>query len=193
MTAVPWRAERAHDAQFFYFAPWVVALYLVGAPLIGGSVGILMWLAVTEPQRAGAAGVVFVIVLGLIFLPLAAGCLWYVIAAIRRRPQLRIDARGVVWGGDWDRDLAVEWKNVRNLRVRTATANGISDTQIVVDVLDERPIRARARGFRQRGTLMGNGLYFGAPLGISTVYFRGGYNGVIAAVRRHYRGPIEAS
>ncbi len=187
-----WRRPDAEGARVFGFGRWATALFLLGGPLMGAiAVGVLWQVAMDPPTSVGAA--MFMAVLAIGVLALAAASVWYAVGAVRGRPMLRIDGSGIVWGGDWDRDLAVGWQNVRRLRVRTVTSNGITDMQVIPELFDERPVRTGARGFAQRATLGWNRFYYGAPLGVSTVYLAGGYDAVIEAIQRHYRGPIEAA
>lgn len=91
-------------------------------------------------------------------------------------------------GGSWDRDLGVEWTNVRRIRVRTTVANGITDHQLLIDLIDERPLVQRVRLLRQKAVLATNRLMFRQPFGVSTAYLHGGSAAIFAAVQRHYRG-----
>jgi len=185
------RDAGADGASQFQLAWWVTALFIVG--FIGGSVILVLGTAdllqdaADDPVR-GVAVAAFVAVSlgGLVVLP----SLYYLVRRTRGVPMLTIDWRGVVLGGSWTDDLAVEWTNVRGVRLRKAASNGITDTQVLFDLADDAPLKARVRGFRQRATVAGNRLMFGVPFGFSTAYLGGGSDSVLAAIGRHYRGPI---
>ena len=107
-----------------------MALFTVG--FLGG--GILVVLATPDLLEDAAVDPVgaylgTVLISGGILLILVLPSFYYLVRRARGIPVVTIDSRGVVLGGSWDDDLAVEWSNVRRIRLRQVTANGITDRQ----------------------------------------------------------------
>jgi hypothetical protein len=175
-------------ASRFFMARWVTLL-LGGAAvacLALMPLAIASFIEDAEGDPLGALVPIAFVVVTLGGLIVAPG-LYMGIRRLLGIPMLTVDSRGMVLGGSWDRDLAVEWTNVRRIRVRTTVANGITDHQLLIDLIDERPLVQRARLLRQKAVLATNRLMFRQPFGVSTAYLHGSA-AIFAAVQRHYRG-----
>jgi hypothetical protein len=184
------RDRQVEQPMTFHMAWWVVALFILSS--IGGSIA--MWFAMPElladanGDPLGILGAVAILAAFLVLLIVPEAYL--VIRRLLGIPLLTIDGRGILAGGSWDRDLGIEWHNVREVRVRTTSSNGIKDHYLIVHPKDPDPIRQRAMLLRQKAVLAMNRLMFGSLIGISTVYLGGGWKAVSEALRRHYAGPI---
>lgn len=182
--------ERHAEAHRFYLANWVTALFIMSS--VGGTVA--LWFAVPDLLRdaGGDTGkvigalAILAVFLGLLILPEA----YLVTRRLVGVPLLVIDRRGIVFGGSWDRDLAVEWHNVRRITVRTTRSNGVTDHMLVIDPIRPKPVRQRAMNIRQKAVLGLNRLMFGSPVGTSTVYLGGGWKAVGEGLSQHYSGAI---
>lgn len=175
----------------FFLARWVVGLFAIG--LVGGSIGLafgipdlLQDLGDAPARTILTVAFVAITIGGLLVVPTA----YFLVRRVLGVPAITVDPRGVVLGGSWSRDLAVEWSNVRRIRLREVSSNGIRDTQVLFDLVDDAPLRARARGLRRRATLLANRLMFGVPFGLSTAYVGGSSAAVLAAIGRHYSGSV---
>jgi hypothetical protein len=130
--------------------------------------------------------VALVIVFAVVVLPGA----WWLVQRLTGKPLLRIDSRGIVWGRDWNTDVALRWDEIAEIRAKTASGHGVSDPVLLVIGRDMPGWRLRYGRLTRLGLAASN-VFYGSPTVISTVEAAIPRDELIALIRRHYRGPID--
>jgi hypothetical protein len=171
------------------YARWLIWLFGLATPgfavlLIGAT-----WSIVSEQGwswgTAFGLAAVWTVFLGLLILPEA----WVLLRTWRGVPFLQVDAWGLVWGDDWSRDLAIEWREIASIGSRRVRSNGYSDRWLLI-LPKQRAIRPSTRAFDRWAGSISRAMY-GTPyvIGLSTV--RVDPQELLALIRRHYDGEMD--
>ena len=147
--------------------------------------------AILSAGRGPAGGI-----LGVAFLMATLGGLIVVPGTVilgrlaRGVPDVRLDGRGIVWGRDRTRDLAIDWSDIESVSSRVQKTQYLTDRLFVVKPRDGvQPGRPRTT----YGSFMAlaNRMTTSSPYAISTMVADQSWDEIRATIERHLGRPIE--
>jgi hypothetical protein len=171
-------------------ARWMVWLFALATPGFAVLLVAATWsIGSTSGVRSLATAVVvlglWLVFLGLLIVPET----WYLIRVWRGIPALQVDAWGLVWGDDWSRDLAIEWRDIASISSRRVQSRGYSDRWLLIHPTD-RGIPSGLPAVYRWGAWVSQRLYGTAYIiGLGTLRIES--EQLLALIRRHYDGEID--
>jgi len=131
--------------------------------------------------------VLWVVFLGLLIVP----GIWWFNRLWHRIPALQVDAWGVVWGDDWSRDIAIEWRNIAAITSKRFSSGGYSDRLLLLHPRDHP--NSATLSAANRLVAWGNRKMFGGTFVIQLGTLRIKSEELVALIRQRYSGPMDLS
>jgi hypothetical protein len=103
-------------------------------------------------------------------------------------PFLLVDRRGLVWGRDRDRDIALAWSEIDHIETRRIYYRGYRDRLLHVVPKDPDAL-ARYPRLKRIASWLAGGME--GNLVVSTSGMTVSFDDLVAEIRRHFPGPID--
>ena len=174
------------------YAHWMTWLFALSAPGFTLLLAFATWQIITT-SKAGPVGTtlilvgIWVVFLGLIIVP----TWWFVARLLMGKPALQVDGWGLVWGDDWSRDLAIEWRDVAGVGSRQISSRGYHDTWLLIHPRD-LAIPSHLSPFLRFAAWINRAMY-GTPYTVGLGTLRVPRGELLILLRQHFHGPIDPS
>ena len=172
------------------YARWMLVLFALSTPgftvlLIGGTWSIASGSEGEWLITALGLLMLWMVFLGLLIVP----GIWYLVRMWRDVPALQVDAWGLVWGDDWSRDLAIEWRDIHSITSRPLRSQYYSDRLLLIHPRSAGTM-STLPAVKRWGAWVTAQLY-GTPYAIGLGTLRIKPEELVALIRRHFGGSID--